>query len=194
MRTALFGMVVGASLLALGGAPVDAGAAPVAGGPEKGVVSEKGTSGGAAPDRGVGEKPAEKAAQVKAEILVLLATNEGKGIDPSIGKLPQLGQPPFSAYNTYKLLEKAELVLPKGEAKDRKLPDGGRLALTFKDAVAGKKKDEPTRYQLSTTIEKPDGKAFLPGLDVSAMQNEYFFVAGQQHKGGILVIGIKILP
>ncbi|NUP06429.1 MAG: hypothetical protein HOW73_10260 [Polyangiaceae bacterium] len=135
---------------------------------------------------------APDASSVKAEIIVLHATNDGKGIDPSIGKMPELGEPPFSAYNSYKQLDKFELELAKGKAKDHKLPDGGKLAVTFKEATKGKKKDDPMRYVLATSIDKPDGKAFLPSLDVNALQGKYFFIAGQKYEKGILVIGIKV--
>jgi hypothetical protein len=130
--------------------------------------------------------------EVQAEVIVLHATNDGKGIDPSIGKIPALERPPFSSYNSYKLLEKYDLKLPKGEAKDKKLPDGGKLALMFKEVSRGKKKDDPTKFVVSATIEKADGKQFLPGLDVNALKGEYFFIAGQKYNGGILVIGVKI--
>jgi hypothetical protein len=38
-----------------------------------------------------------------------------------------------------------------------------------------------------------DTKAFLPSLEVKAKENNWFFVAGQRYKNGILVIGIRIL-
>ena len=38
------------------------------------------------------------------------------------------------------------------------------------------------------------GTTVLPLLEVNAKAGEHFFVAGQKHKGGILVIGIKIAP
>ena len=116
---------------------------------------------------------------------------EFKALNPT-GKIPALERPPFSSYNSYKLLEKYDLKLPKGEAKDKKLPDGGKLALMFKEVSRGKKKDDPTKFVVSATIEKADGKQFLPGLDVNALKGEYFFIAGQKYNGGILVIGVKI--
>ena len=131
-------------------------------------------------------------AAVKAEIVVLHATNDGKGIDPSIGRMPELLKPPFSSYDTYKLIEKSDLELPKGTAKDKTLPDGGKLAVSLKDIVVAKKKGDPTRYVLSASIQKADGKTFLPGLEVNAVQGEYFFIAGQKFRGGIMVIGVRI--
>ncbi|MBL8739794.1 MAG: hypothetical protein JNK04_01835 [Myxococcales bacterium] len=132
-------------------------------------------------------------AEVKAEIIVLHATNDGKGIDPAIGKIPELNEPPFSSYNSYKLLKRHEGVkLPKGEAKDLALPDKGKLSLTFKDTAKGKKDGDPLRYLLNASIKKPDGNDFLPGMGVSALKGKYFFIAGQKFEKGVLVVGIKI--
>jgi hypothetical protein len=144
--------------------------------------------------RGIAGDPAPApVTTVKAEVIILHATNAGKGIDPTIGKLPELLKPPFSSYDTYKLIEKGELELPKGAAaKEKALPDGGKLGLSLKDIFPGKKRGEPTRYLLSASLHKPDGKAFLPALDVNAAQGEYFFMAGQKYQGGILVIGVRI--
>jgi hypothetical protein len=132
-------------------------------------------------------------AEVKAEIIVLHATNDGKGIDPAIGKIPELGEPPFSSYNSYKLLKRHEgIKLVKGEAKDLGLPDKGKLSLTFKDTAKAKKDGDPLRYLLNAAIKKADGAEFLPGMGVSALKGKYFFIAGQKFDGGVLVIGIKI--
>lgn len=152
----------------------------------------------AAPDHsrvaGPDDKKREAAvAEVKAEIIVLHATNDGKGIDPAIGKIPELGEPPFSSYNSYKLIKRHEgIKLVKGEAKDIGLPDKGKLSLTFKDTAKGKKDGDPLRYLLNAAIKKPDGNDFLPGMGVSALKGKYFFIAGQKHEKGILVVGIKI--
>jgi hypothetical protein len=131
------------------------------------------------------------AAPVRAEIIVLYATNEAKGsIDPKIGKMPQLEKPPFSAYNTYRLLDKSELALDKGGPKDKKLADDSTLFVTLKDLQ--KVKDE-TKYVVSASIKKPEGKSVLPLLEVTAKAGEIFFVAGQKYKDGVLVIGIRVL-
>lgn len=134
------------------------------------------------------------AAPVAAEIIILHATNDGSGIDPKIGKMPQLGKPPFSSYNSYKLLERSKLATEAGKPGTIKLPSDALLAVTVKDVIAPKKKDEPIRYVVSASIKKPGGDTFLPLLEVNAKAGETFFVAGQNHKGGVLVVGIKIAP
>lgn len=134
----------------------------------------------------------EVASEVKAELIVLHATNDGKGIDPGIGKIPALEKPPFSAYNSYKLMERSNLKLPKGEEKAKDLPDGGQLLVTYKDMLKGKKKEDPDKFVLSASINKPDKKPLFPGVQVNAAKGEWFFLAGPKYKDGILVIGIKV--
>jgi hypothetical protein len=139
-------------------------------------------------------KPAPEEAPVAAEVIILHATNDGSGIDPKLGKMPELGQPPFSSYNSYKLLDRVKLSLGKGKSTTTKLPNDRVLMVSLKDVILAKKKDEAKRFVVSASIQKPGGKTFLPLLEVNARAGETFFVAGQSHKGGILVIGIKVVP
>lgn len=131
---------------------------------------------------------------VPAEIIILHATNDGTGIDPKIGKMPELGKPPFSSYNSYKLLERSKSQLVQGKASETKLPNGRTISATLKAVTPPKKEGDAKRYVVSASIQKADGKSFLPLLEVNARAGESFFVAGQSHKGGILVIGIKVAP
>jgi hypothetical protein len=154
---------------------------------------------GISPSAGIaqeqGQPPAPMApadVAISAEIVVLHATNEGTGIDPKIGKMPELGKPPFSAYNSYKLLERVTLSLTKGKPATAKLPNGSMLMVSLKEVIAAKKRDEPKRFVISASIQKPGGNTFLPLLEVNAKAGENFFVAGQQHKGGVLVLGVKV--
>ena len=157
-----------------------------------GVTLAAGSGGALADEPG---KPAEVApAEVAVEIVILHATNDGSGIDPKIGKMPALAQPPFSSYNSYKLLDRVKLPLAKGKSSTTKLPTGRDLMVALKDVVEPKKKGEPRRYLVTASIQKPDGNTFLPLLEVNAKPGEPFFVAGQTYKGGTVVIGIKVNP
>lgn len=150
-------------------------------------------SGGALADEPA--KPAEVApAEVAVEIVILHATNDGSGIDPKIGKMPALAQPPFSSYNSYKLLDRVKLPLAKGKSSTTKLPTGRDLMVTLKAITEPTKKGEPRKYVVTASIQKPDGNTFLPLLEVNAKPGEPFFVAGQTYKGGTVVIGIKVNP
>lgn len=134
-----------------------------------------------------GDAPAE----IDAEVMVLHATNDGKGIDPGIGDLPELKKPPFSSYDTYKLLGKSKHKLPKGKEQDKKLPNDSKLLLTYKDLIQAKK-NEPEKFAVGMKIKKPDDTEFISSTFHSP-KGQYFFVAGPKYKNGVLVIGIKIL-
>ena len=125
-----------------------------------------------------------------AEIMVMLATQvPGAGsIDPKIGSMPQLQKPPFSAYNTYKLLDKTTLPLAKGTPSPYPMVNGRTLQLTLLDITAEK------RFHVNAAINQPGGQAFLKLLEVTAAPNEPFFVGGQSYQGGSLVLAITVRP
>ncbi|WP_394832513.1 hypothetical protein LVJ94_39025 [Pendulispora rubella] len=135
----------------------------------------------------VAHAQADESANV--EIMVLHATQQaGAGaIDPSIGNLPQLKKPPFSSFNTYKLLDRKGIAIKKGQPIEYVLVDGRKLNLVLLE-----KTQKPERYRLAASIGAPKGEEFLKKIEVVASPNEPFFVAGQSHKGGILVLGIAI--
>lgn len=135
--------------------------------------------------------PAKQSAKV--EVLVLHATSGGTGIDPRLGDMPELKKPPFSSYDSYKLLDQSELVLEQGKANAKPLPDKGKLTLTLKEIVRSTKKDELDKFVLNASIVKPDDKPFLPSLDVNAHAKERLFIAGQKYDKGILVIVLRVL-
>lgn len=170
-RTARFALVAAASIAAAIAAPADAEAQKDKEAPPAVVAVQK----------------------ARAEIVVLHATNDQTGIDPKIGRMPELARPPFSSYDSYKLLDRAEVQLTRGNAEQKKLPDDGQLAVTLKEILAAEKKGDAPRFAVSAKIQKPGGKSFLPALEVSAKKGEIFFVAGQKYKGGILVVGIRVL-
>ncbi len=121
-----------------------------------------------------------------AEVLILHATNDKKGIDPRIGKLPELAKSPFSNYDSYQVLDRVRLPLKKEEAV-LKLPNGRTLQVRLVDEPG------PDSVRLSASINRPNGKEFLPLLEVKAHVGQAFIVAGQSHKKGILVLVIRIV-
>ena len=121
-----------------------------------------------------------------AEVLILHATNDKKGIDARIGKLPELAKSPFSNYDSYQLLDRVRLPLKKEQAV-LKLPNGRTLQVRLVDEPG------PDSVRLSASINRPNGKEFLPLLEVKAHVGQAFIVAGQSHKKGILVLVIRIV-
>ncbi|MEO7038272.1 MAG: hypothetical protein ABI548_30160 [Polyangiaceae bacterium] len=124
---------------------------------------------------------------LSAEVLILHATNDKKGIDARVGKLPELGKAPFSTYDSYEVLDRARLPLKKNDPQNLKLPNGRTLQVSLLD--------EPQRdsVRLSASINRPNGKEFLPLLEVKAHVGQAFIVAGQSYKKGILVLVIRVV-
>jgi len=121
-----------------------------------------------------------------AEVLILHATNDKRGIDARIGKLPELGKAPFSTYDSYQLVDRARLPLKKDDPQNLKLPNGRTFQVRLLEVP---QKDS---VRLSASINRPNGKEFLPLLEVKAHVGQAFIVAGQSYKKGILVLVIRV--
>lgn len=130
-------------------------------------------------------KRIDESAPFFAEVTVLHATQAKKGIDPRIGPMPELEKPPFSSYDSYALLERTRLPLDKASPRTLKLPNGRLLETRLLEVLA---KDA---VRLSASINQPNGKEFLPLLEVKAKLGQPFIVAGQSYKQGILVLVIR---
>lgn len=127
---------------------------------------------------------------LNADVMVLLATRvDGRGsIDPAIGNLPQLREPPFTAFNSYHLLDKRTLSLPMGRSSTYAMPNGRVLKLTFVEPSAER------GFRLKVAINRPGGNEYLKVLETTPKANEWIFVAGQQWHGGVIWIGIMPRP
>jgi hypothetical protein len=127
-------------------------------------------------------------AAAPTEILVVHGTQEaGKGsIDPKIGNVAQLSKPPFSAYNTYKFIDRKVMQVEKGKSSSYALPNGRTLVVNVEPQPGGK------LFRVVASIAKPEGGNVLKALEVTAPANETFFVAGQNWNGGTLVVGITV--
>lgn len=134
----------------------------------------------------------EEPAQAVAEVIILHGTNSGEGIDPKIGDLPQLKEPPFSSYDSYKLLERSDEKLVDDTTAEKKLPNQGKLELTLKGIEPGKPGKKGKRYAFEAAIKDAKGKDLLPSVKWTTKKGEYVFLAGPKYKKGILVIGIRV--
>ena len=126
--------------------------------------------------------------RVTADVLVLHASTSDAGStpDPRVAKMPQLARPPFSAFNTFKVLDQKALALLKGQAVSQSLANGQTLQLKLLDVTADR------RFHVAAALTNAAGQTVLRTLDVKAAPDEPFFVAGQSFEGGTLVIGITL--
>jgi len=134
---------------------------------------------------------AQRPKAVHVEVLVILAehTDGGPLLDPKLGDLP-IRQEPFVRYNSYQLLDRKELALEVGKSTADPLPNGRTLQLTLAEVTPNGPK---WRFHIRAAIDDPSkAAAFLKQLDVTAGQNEPFFVAGQSYRGGTLFLEVAV--
>lgn len=145
-------------------------------------------------------------ASVDAELITLMASKAkapshskagkpiaAKGVDPRLGKQPALARPPFSAYDTFTLLRRSGAVLAKGISWKTKLASGFELIIGLKDVIIGKKADQPMQFVLTARLAKPGSTVTDPALEVTTVAGEMVFFPTPRYRGGILVVGIKVL-
>lgn len=123
---------------------------------------------------------------IPGKVLVILASEEKGQMAPDLVDIRALRQPPFSNFKSMRVLKKSTVELYKDKPVTITLPNGRRLMLILKQQMP----DGRRKVQLS--INRPNQKDYLPLLEVIAKNGEPFFVAGQKHKGGTLVIGVEI--
>jgi hypothetical protein len=133
------------------------------------------------PDRAT---PSEES--VRAEIMVVLASELEGLIDPALAEMPALRRPPFNAFHTMQLLGRHQTHLALDRPIDFPLPNGRQLRIELERAT------RDGRYRVRVSINTPGQADYLPLLQVVASPGDPFFVAGQNFAGGTLVIGVRI--
>ncbi|MDB4990565.1 MAG: hypothetical protein JWN04_5743 [Myxococcaceae bacterium] len=132
-----------------------------------------------------GQSAARAAVVVPAEVLVVLGSNEGSGIDPQLEKIEALRKAPFDSFSKKTLLQRIELRLELGSTAELDLPNGRKLRLGLLETL------KDGRFRLSLSINRPGQRDYLPVVTVVAAPGDPFFVAGQKHEGGTLIIGVR---
>jgi hypothetical protein len=129
---------------------------------------------------------AEAQAAIGGEVLVVLA-KEGEGeIDADLRDVPALRRPPFNAFRSMRVLSRPRVQLRQGRAEEVRLPNGRRVQIMLQQVLPD------GRFRVRVSINRPDENDYLPLLTVVASPGDPFFVAGQRHDGGTLVIGVRI--
>lgn len=125
-------------------------------------------------------------APVRGEVLVVLAKEEAGEIDPSLANVPALRRPPFNSFRSMRVLSRPEVQLRPGTPVEVALPNGRKLQLVLQQVMPD------GRYRMRVSINRPNQNDYLPLLQVVASPGDPFFVAGQSHQGGTLVIGVRV--
>lgn len=125
------------------------------------------------------------AQDVKGEVLVVLAKEAEGPIDAKLKPIDALQKPPFNSFKSMELLATHPIVLSETTPATVELPNGRTLQIKLVERMPD------GRHKVSVSINRPDKQDYLPLLTVIA-SGEPFFVAGQKHAGGTLVIGVQI--
>ena len=125
------------------------------------------------------------AQDVKGEVLVVLAKEAEGPIDAKLKAIDALQKPPFNSFKSMELLATHPITLSESAPATVELPNGRTLQIKLEERMPD------GRHKVSVSINRPDKKDYLPLLTVIA-SGEPFFVAGQKHAGGTLVIGVQI--
>lgn len=126
--------------------------------------------------------PAWAAGKVRCEVLTIQASNTGGGIDPGLKAHEAiLKKVPFSAYNTYRLIDRQKMALAVSVPKTLKLPKSlsGTLQFTRK---------AENQLALVLTISRKGEKPIR--ISGRVHPNAPFFAAGFQNQNGAWVFGV----
>jgi hypothetical protein len=129
---------------------------------------------------------APAAAAIPATVMVVLGSNQGTGSDQALAKLEALRKPPFDSFSKKTLLKRVDLTLTPGKEVEVELPNGRKLRLSLIERA------NDGRYRVSVSINRPGKQDYLPVMTVAAAPGDPFFVAGQKHEGGTLIIGVSV--
>lgn len=130
--------------------------------------------------------PVRADAPIPGEVLVVLGSSEGSGTDARLDKLEALRKPPFDSFSKKTLLKRVEVQLEPGKDAELDLPNGRKLRLTLLEKL------KDGRFRVNVSINRPGQRDYLPVMTVAAAAGDPFFVAGQKHEGGTLIIGVRV--
>ncbi|MEM1418227.1 MAG: hypothetical protein AAGH15_25250, partial [Myxococcota bacterium] len=123
---------------------------------------------------------------VRGEVFVVLAKEEPGTIDARLGDMAALRRPPFDSFRSMELLQQRRVTLRAAQNQDIELPNGRTLRIRLERVMPD------GRYRVQVSIKRPSRPDYLPLLQVVASPGDPFFVVGQAHDGGTLVIGIRL--
>lgn len=133
-----------------------------------------------------------RADQASCEVPIIHALPGGSAkaeIDPQIGALrTYLTRPPFTAWHQFKLLDRKTLSIPEGGSQSFMMPNGRQSTLTFVGHTGG-----PGEHRMRLKLEIEHAEKKHKDLATTFVLDEGGVVlhAGEQHEGGILILGIS---
>lgn len=125
---------------------------------------------------------AQASGKFRCNVMTIQASNSGHGIDKKLSKHASLlRQSPFSAFNTFKLVDSHQYTLELGEVKKLKLTDPITGTLKLSTVAAN-------RLYLSLTLTRSGNKPV--SINGNASLGAPFFAAGFKNTIGPLIFGV----
>jgi hypothetical protein len=129
-----------------------------------------------------GAIPAQASSKVRCDLLTIEASNRGQGIDAALTPHASvLRKPPFSAFDTFKLVSRNAYDLELGVPTALSLPAPMGGSLGFNSETAG-------RLDLTLTITRPQAAPVT--VNGKASPGSPLFAAGFKSNGGTWIFGV----
>ena len=133
---------------------------------------------------------AEAPATAKCVVTEILATNEKKGVDAKLDKLKgKLAKPPFSAWDTFKLIGEPAVTAEKDKPATATLATGGKLTLLLKDKLVSQ--GGKSRLRVGIDVDDKAGKRTMSTVMVFGAGDVHFPVAGTPYEKGVYIAGLS---
>jgi hypothetical protein len=117
----------------------------------------------------------------------IVASNEKEGIDPRLERFrAKLTRPPFSAWDTFKLLGEPRLRADLGKPVTARLATGGSLRLVFKERIKAERK---VRLRFGIDIDARGGKRTVSTV-VAFDDRDSVLIAGEPHGMGTYILAL----
>ena len=123
---------------------------------------------------------------VPGEVMVILAKEAPGPVDAALRNVAALRRPPFDSFRAMELLSRPRVQLRVDAPEDVRLPNGRRVRIILQQVLPD------GRFRMRVSINRPNQNDYLPLLTVVASPGDPFFVAGQSHDGGTLIIGVRV--
>jgi hypothetical protein len=114
-------------------------------------------------------------------------SNEKGGIDAKLERLKaKLSKPPFSSYDTFKLLGEQTVTAERGKPSAATLVNG-KLTLLFKDKLVAQ--GGKARLRFGIDVDDKQGARTI-STESKFDSGDPFFIAGQPYDGGTYVLAL----
>ena len=122
--------------------------------------------------------PAEAQAQTaNLEVRIIVGSNGGGGVDPSLSGVAGQLRARFGHYNAFRQVRVENVTLTQGATRSVSLPNGQSVNISF-EGMSG------SSYRLSVSM--PGG-----GGTLTSPPGGIFFVAGPPFEGGTIIVSVR---